>query len=117
MDSNKYYELHVTVQPDDVLGFTSFCQEIKAKPLYIQLSQGEYQDQLMLAQTHMLQNDFEATAWARDFGDMVQEHFPVARVKLESRLTEGRTSTTRRTGSWISDTKGNTGPASLMISF
>jgi len=30
-----------------------------------------------------------AKAWAMDYGELVKAHFPVVRVKLESRLTEG----------------------------
>jgi hypothetical protein len=86
----KYYELHVTVQPERVLDFAKFCEAIKAKPLYIQLNRGEHKDQLMLAATHMLQDDGEALAWAHDFADVViKPHFSITRVKLESRLVEG----------------------------
>jgi len=86
---DKYYELHVTVLPDDVLGFTAFCEKIKAKPLYIQLSQGRHPDQLMLAAAHMLSDDKQARAWADDYGNMVKRNFPVIRTKLESRLVDG----------------------------
>lgn len=85
----KYFELHVTVRPNDVIAFATFCKEIQAKPLYIQLNQGQHPDQLMLATTNMLRNDEEAKAWAKNYGDMVKRHFDVTRVKLESRLTEG----------------------------
>jgi hypothetical protein len=85
----KYYELHVTVLPAQVLEFATFCASIQAKPLYIQLSSGERADQLMLAATNMLHSDEEAVAWATQYGQMVEKHFPVLRVKLESRLTEG----------------------------
>lgn len=60
MDSNKYYELHVTVQPERVLDFAKFCEAIKSKPLYIQLNKGTHKDQLMLAQTNVLSGDAEA---------------------------------------------------------
>src|SRR5271166_1951428 len=87
----KYFELHVTVAPDNVLAFADFCRrpEITAKPLYIQLSQGRHQYQPMLAQTHMLLSDHDAEKWAIDYAEIVAAHFPVTRVKLESRLTEG----------------------------
>lgn len=84
-----YYELHVTVLPERVLEFASFCEKIKAKPLYIQLQQGQHKDQLMLAATHMLPNDEAALAWATNYRDIVAPHFGITRVKLESRLTEG----------------------------
>src|SRR5271170_1240340 len=86
---NKYYELHVTVQPDDVLAFLAFCAKVKTKPLYIQLNQGTHQDQLMLAQTHMLQDDKIAKGWAGDYTNTMKRGFNVLRTKLESRLTEG----------------------------
>jgi hypothetical protein len=86
---NKYYELHVTVQPDDVLAFLAVCAKTKAKPLYIQLSEGRHQDQLMLAQTHMLKNDEVAKGWANDYTGTLNRTFNVLRTKLESRLTEG----------------------------
>jgi len=86
---NKYYELHVTVQPDDVLAFLAFCAKVKTKPLYIQLNQGTHQDQLMLAQTHMLQDDKIAKGWADDYTNTMKRGFNVLRTKLESRLTEG----------------------------
>lgn len=85
----QYYELHVTVVPERVLDFAAFCKTIEAKPLYIQLSKGRHPDQLMLAATNMLRDDTDARAWAKDFGHMVDKHFSVLRVKLESRLTEG----------------------------
>jgi hypothetical protein len=88
MDTN-YYELHVTVLPERVLEFASFCEKIKAKPLYIQLSNGPHKDQLMLAANHMLKNDKEARAWTTDYSSMVRNHFEVSRIKLESRLTDG----------------------------
>lgn len=86
---NAYYELHVTVLPERVLEFASFCEKIKAKPLYIQLQHGEHKDQLMLATTTMLPDDSAALAWANDYADMLRPHFSLSRVKLESRLTEG----------------------------
>src|SRR5579863_6060016 len=86
---NKYYELHVTVQPDDVLAFLAFCAKVKTKPLYIQLSEGRHQDQLMLAQTHMLRDDEVAKRWAYDYTNTLKPSFNVLRTKLESRLTEG----------------------------
>jgi|SRR5271157_3167137 len=85
----KYFELHVTVAPQDVLDFARFCTYWKAKPLYIQLNQGVHADQLMLATTNMLRTDEEAKAWATDYGHMVERHFNVTRIKVESRLTEG----------------------------
>jgi hypothetical protein len=84
-----YYELHVTVLPERVLEFASFCEKIKAKPLYIQLQHGLHKDQLMLATTNMLNNDTDALAWMNDYADMLRPHFTLTRVKLESRLTEG----------------------------
>lgn len=83
------FELHVTVAPQDVLTFARFCTYWKAKPLYIQLSHGRYPDQLMLAQTNLLSTDEEARAWAEEYSQLVARHFPVLRIKLESRLTEG----------------------------
>ncbi len=88
MDTN-YYELHVTVLPERVLEFVSFCEKNKAKPLYIELSNGTHKDQLMLATTHMLRNDEEARNWAKNYSNIVKTHFEVSRIKLESRLTEG----------------------------
>lgn len=84
-----YYELHVTVLPERVLEFASFCEKNKAKPLYIQLQHGQHQDQLMLAVTNMLPDDAAGRAWANDYADLVAPHFGITRVKLESRLTEG----------------------------
>ena len=86
---DQYYELHVTVLPERVLEFASFCEKIKAKPLYIQLQHGESKDQLMLAITTMLPDDTAALAWTNDYADMIRPHFSISRVKLESRLTEG----------------------------
>lgn len=87
-----HYELHITVQHDDVLRFANYCKDIKAKPLYIQLSNGEHPDQLMLAATHHeLHTDAEALAWAEDRGHWVETQFQVTRIKLESQLTEGPT--------------------------
>src|SRR5271168_5149646 len=86
---DQYYELHVTVLPERVLEFASFCEKIKAKPLYIQLQHGESKDQLMLAITTMLPDDTAALAWANDYADMLRPHFGITRVKLESRLTAG----------------------------
>jgi hypothetical protein len=85
----KYYELHVTVLPENVLEFSAFCKTIQAKPLYIQLNEGRHPDQLMLAATHMLPNDDAAKVWANDYSNMVKSHFTVTRTKLESRLVEG----------------------------
>jgi len=85
----KYFELHVTVLPQDVIDFTRFCTYWKAKPLYIQLDKGEHADQLMLAATSDLPDDAAAKEWALAFGEKVAANFAVARVKLESRLTEG----------------------------
>jgi hypothetical protein len=85
----KYYELHVTVLPENVLEFAAFCKTLKAKPLYIQLNEGRHPDQLMLAATHMLPDDDAAKAWANDYSNMVTRHFTVTRTKLESRLVEG----------------------------
>lgn len=87
---NKYYELHVTVLPERVLEFAKFCEVIKAKPLYIQLQHGEHKDQLMIAIDHKLRDDGEALAWAHDYANMVKPYFSITRVKLESRLVEGR---------------------------
>lgn len=89
MDSNKYYELHVTVLPQRILEFSAFCKELQAKPLYIQLDRGLHADQPMLAATAMLPDDLSAKLWAMDYASLVDKHFPVARTKLESRLTEG----------------------------
>jgi hypothetical protein len=86
---DQYYELHVTVLPERVLEFASFCEKIKAKPLYIQLQNGNHRDQLMLATTTMLPDDSKALAWANDYADMLRPHFSLLRVKLESRLTQG----------------------------
>jgi len=89
MDNLKYFELHVTVLPQRILEFAAFCKELQAKPLYIQLDQGIHKNQPMLAATTMLPDDMSAKAWAMDYGELVAGHFPVSRVKLESRLTEG----------------------------
>jgi hypothetical protein len=86
---DKYFELHVTILPQRILEFAAFCKELKAKPLYIQLDQGIHKNQPMLAATTMLPDDVSAKAWAIDYGEIVAQHFPVSRVKLESRLTEG----------------------------
>jgi hypothetical protein len=88
MDTH-YYELHVTILPQRILEFASFCKELNAKPLYIQLDRGIHKNQPMLAVTTMLPDDRSAKGWARDYAEVVQEHFPVVRTKLESRLTEG----------------------------
>jgi len=85
----KYYELHVTVQPDKVLEFAEFCKHTGAKPLYIQLHEGLHRNQPMLAVTNMLSNDTAARVWARDYQNILSTHFTVTRTKLESRLTEG----------------------------
>jgi hypothetical protein len=89
MDDLKYYELHVTVAPDKVLTFADFCKSTGAKPLYIQLDKGLHRNQLMVAVTHMLQDDDTASGWARDYEKTLKPHFTVLRTKLESRLTEG----------------------------
>lgn len=86
---DKYYELHVTVLPKQILEFSSFCKELKAKPLYIRLDRGLHQNQPMLAATTMLPDDMSAKLWARDYAEVVNKHFPVSRTKLESRLTDG----------------------------
>jgi len=86
---DKYFELHVTVLPHGILDFARFCTYWNAKPLYIQLDKGEHPDQLMLATTAMLPDDAAAKEWALSFGEKVAANFGVARVKLESRLTEG----------------------------
>jgi hypothetical protein len=88
MDTH-YYELHVTVLPQRILEFAAFCTKLNAKPLYIQLDKGIHKNQPMLAVNTMLSDDMSAKAWARDYAELVQEHFPVVRTKLESRLTEG----------------------------
>jgi hypothetical protein len=88
MDTH-YYELHVTVLPQQILEFAAFCTKLNAKPLYIQLDRGIHKNQPMLAVTTMLPDDMSAKAWAIDYGELVAEHFPVSRVKLESRLIEG----------------------------
>jgi len=85
----KYYELHVTVLPQQVIDFALFCKNIQAKPLYIQLDRGIHKNQLMLAATNMLPDDTAARAWAEDYRLTVHQHFEVTRTKLESRLTEG----------------------------
>ncbi len=86
---NKYYELHVTVLPEKVVEFSSFCKDSQAKPLYIQLSRGIHKNQLMLATTTMLPNDMAAKVWAMEYGRKVDRDFRVTRIKLESRLIEG----------------------------
>jgi len=86
---NKYYELHVTVLPQQVVDFALFCKTVQAKPLYIQLDRGLHKNQLMLAATNMLPDDVSARAWADDYRLTVHQHFEVTRTKLESRLTEG----------------------------
>jgi hypothetical protein len=86
---DKYFELHVTVLPHGILDFARFCAYWKAKPLYIQLNQGEHPDQLMLATDAHLPDDAAAKEWALSFEKKVGAHFGVARVKLESRLTAG----------------------------
>jgi hypothetical protein len=88
---DNYYELHVTVLPERILDFATFCkyQDSEAKPLYIQLSKGLHKNQLMLAATTMLPNDMAAKCWAMEYGQRVDQKFTVTRVKLESRLVEG----------------------------
>lgn len=85
----KYYELHVTVLPEKVIDFALFCKDIQAKPLYIQLDRGLHRNQLMLAASNMMPDDLQAKAWAKDYARLVEQHFPVIRTKLESRLVEG----------------------------
>lgn len=91
MDKGKYYELHVTVLPQHILEFGDFCKRIPSgKPLYIQLHRGLHQDQPMLAMsTTDLKDDKDAMQWAKEYSGMVNEHFPVTRTKLESRLVDG----------------------------
>jgi hypothetical protein len=86
---DNYYEIHVTIYPKQILEFADFCKQLKAKPLYIKLDSGLHRYQPMLAATTMLPDDVSAKAWAIDYGEIVAAHFPVTRVKLESRLTEG----------------------------
>src|SRR5271156_2097592 len=88
METN-YYELHVTVLPQQVTEFADFCKSTQAKPLYIQLGRGIHRNQLMLAVNTMLPDDRAARGWALDYSRMIDQHFPVTRTKLESRLTEG----------------------------
>jgi len=87
--NNQYYELHVTVVPERIIEFVSFCKSDQSKALYIQLSKGSHKNQLMLATTAMLPDDPTAKRWAMEFGQRVEQSFKVTRVKLESRLTEG----------------------------
>lgn len=89
MDDLKYYELHVTVEPSNVLKFADFCKSTGAKPLYIQLDKGLHRNQLMVAVTHMLADDTKAKGWAKTYEGYLKPHFTILRTKLESRLTEG----------------------------
>ena len=89
MDDLKYYELHVTVAPHNVLAFADYCKATGAKPLYIQLAKGLHRNQPMIAVTHMLPNDELAKNWTKGYESWLKPHFNVQRVKLESRLTEG----------------------------
>jgi len=86
---NKYYELHVTVLPERIFEFSTYCKGPNSKALYIQLNRGLHKNQLMLATTAMLPDDATAKDWAKEFGQRISQSFEITRVKLESRLTEG----------------------------
>ena len=88
--SNAYYELHITVAPHDILKFSAFCREREAKPLYIELNKGVHRHQAMLAVVNHLPGDEAAVAWANAYAaNVIEPHFKIDRVKLESRLVVG----------------------------
>lgn len=80
------FEVHITVEPHDVSKWEKLCGTLKIKPLFIELSNGEYPRQLMCAAT--VNGNFE------DLGDYIsklveailKDGFRIVRIKPECPL-------------------------------
>jgi hypothetical protein len=87
-----YYELHITVAENSSLEtFNEYCHtKLRCKANLIELSQGTYPLQLMLAKKGIVNTDEEALEW----GDITKGFVEIAkwtptRVKVESPLMPG----------------------------
>lgn len=87
------YEIHITI--DQGLGnvipaWTAFCDANSLKPLWILLSQGAWPSQVMCT-ANIDGTTEEAISHAMNLRTLIQQHFRVKRVKVETILTANST--------------------------
>jgi hypothetical protein len=87
-----YYELHITVAENDQLeSFEERCKGFLCKANLIELNQGQYPLQLMLAKKGILNTDAEALEWGEIMSGFVGvTKFTPIRVKVEAPLGGGQ---------------------------
>lgn len=83
------YELHVSVEEhptiEQAVKFSALCDEMLGKPLLIQLANGEFPLQLMIARKTDLSTDDEAVTWAQTQAEMIKQmDWNIVRVKVEA---------------------------------
>lgn len=87
-----FYELHITVAENDRLeSFEERCKGFLCKANLIELNQGKYPLQLMLAKKGILNTDAEALEWGEIMKGFVEvTNFTPIRVKVEAPLGSGQ---------------------------
>lgn len=81
------FEIHITTETSCLLpkdAFVDFCTRYQAKPLLIELAQGDYRNQPMFSKIVHLPGLEEALQTATHYLNLLQEQsFPVRRIKIE----------------------------------
>ncbi|MDO8571453.1 MAG: hypothetical protein Q7R79_02145 [bacterium] len=84
-----HYEVHITVETGDIGKWVDFCGRLGVKPLCIQLSTGEYSNQVMLALSRQCERE-EIDAVVASLQSKIRlADYIILRTKLECPLNSG----------------------------